>query len=50
MDHEIVDLPVLGMKQNGGAARAGVINRMRARDQDGRGANDWTTYRSPNRL
>jgi hypothetical protein len=49
VDYEIVDLTVFGMKQNGLTARAGVIDGVRARDQDGRGAYDGTAYRSPNR-
>ena len=50
MDHEIVDLPMLGMEQNGITSRAGKIDGVSAGDQDGRGANDRTADRTPNRL
>lgn len=50
MNHEIVDLPVLGMEQNGVTGRAGKIDSMCAGDQHGRSANDRTAYRSLNRL
>ena len=50
MDHEIVDLTVLSMKQNGVTSCAREINRVRARDQDGRGAYDRAADRSQNRL
>ena len=50
MNHEIVDLAVLGMEQNGVTSRAGVIDSVRTRDQNGRGAYDRTAYRSLNRL
>ena len=50
MNHEIVDLAVLGMEQNAVTSRAGKIDGVRARDQDGRGANNRTADRSPDRL
>ena len=50
MDYKIVDLPMLGMEQNGVTARTGIINCIRTRDQNGRGAYDRTAYRSPNSL
>ena len=49
MNQEVVDLPVLGMEQNGVTARTGIINCIRTCDQNGRGAYDRTAYRSPNR-
>ena len=50
VDYEIVNLLGLGVEQHGVTGRAGKIDGVRARDQDGRGAYDGTAHRSANRL